>query len=150
MSVDPHNLLASVHPDLVKVILAAATSPIDFQVIYGIRTLAEEQEAVATGHSQTMHSRHLPDPNYTSPDCPGGMAMAVDLAVLVNGQIDWTVGNDPAGGNWGLLSQQILSSAQACGVPVMWGGAIVGAWIDGVTSHFRDWGHYQLDPSTYR
>ena len=26
---------------------------------------------------------------------------------------------------------------------------VQGAWTDNVPSHFRDWGHFQLDPSAY-
>ena len=78
MSVDPRGLLAHVHPDLVKVIEAAAQSPQPFQVDYGIRTLAAEKAAVSSGHSETLHSRHLPDARY------GGVAMAVDVIALDN------------------------------------------------------------------
>ena len=141
---DPHNLLSQVHPDLVKVIQAANQTPQAFQVVYGIRSLAAEKEAVASGHSQTLHSRHLPDSHYNN------LAMAVDIACLdANGQIDWAV-SDKWGGIYGqVANDQILPAAEALGIDVQWGGQEVGAWVDGVVSHFRDWGHYQLDPSKY-
>lgn len=140
---DPHNLLVKVHPDLAKVMRAAAQTPQLFQIVYGIRTLEAEKEAVRTGHSKTLHSRHLPDPHF------GGVAMAVDIACLdKNGKIFWDVAG-PTGGAYGIASEQILASAKTLGVHVQWGGQPVGAWIDGVVSHFRDWGHYQLDPANY-
>jgi len=142
VSLDPHGLLAEVHPDLVRVVQAAAQIPQAFQIVYGIRTLAAEAEAVASGHSETMHSRHLPDPHY------GGKAMAIDFACLTNGAIDWTVA-DADGGIYGKAAAQILTASERLGVKIQWGGQFVGAWIDGVVSHFRDWGHVQLDPEQY-
>lgn len=142
MSLDPRDLLAQVHPDLVKVIQAAAQAPQPFEVVYGIRTLAEEEKAVASGHSQTLHSRHLSDARY------GGVAMAVDIACLTGGSVDWSVAN-PEGGIYGEAAKQILAAATELDIKVQWGGQQVGAWVDGQPSHFRDWGHYQLDPSAY-
>lgn len=113
--------LAHVHPDLARVMRTALQTPRPFIVDYGIRTIQAEAAAVASGHSQTMHSRHLPDAHY------GGVAMAVDVIAATG---------DPF-------------AAVACGVKIQWGGEPVGAWIDGVPSHFRDWGHFQLDPSSY-
>lgn len=139
---DPHNFLAQVHPDLARVMRAAAQTPQPFEIVYGIRTLAAEEEAVRTGHSQTLHSRHLPDARY------GGVAMAVDIACLTDGAMDWTVA-DPTGGIYGHAAVQVLGAAHKLGVKIQWGGQMVGAWVDGVPSHFRDWGHFQLDPSAY-
>jgi len=134
--------LTHVHPDLAKVIRAAAQAPQPFEVIYGIRTLAAETQAVASGHSQTMHSRHLPDPKY------GNVAMAVDIGCLTNGVIDFTV-SDALGGIYNIAAKQILAAASNLGVKIQWGGQAIGAWADNVPSHFRDWGHFQLDPSAY-
>jgi peptidoglycan L-alanyl-D-glutamate endopeptidase CwlK len=148
MGVDPHGLLAHVHPDLVKVILAASQAPQPFQIVQGLRTLSEEQYAVATGHSHTLHSRHLPDPAFPGTNDPAGLAMAIDFACLVGGQVYWTVAN-AAGGCYGIAAAQIRTAAQMLGVKIQWGGQSVGAWADGQVSHFRDWGHIQLDPSAY-
>jgi peptidoglycan LD-endopeptidase CwlK len=140
---DPHDLLAQVHPDLVRVARAAVQAPQPFQIVYGIRTLAAEEQAVATGHSETLHSRHLPDPRY------GNLAMAFDIACLdPSGNIDWTVAL-PDGGIYAQAASQILAAAQELGVDMTWGGQVVGAWVDGQVSHFRDWGHFQLDPAKY-
>ena len=142
MSLDPHNKLAGVHPDLVRVVKAAAQEPQAFEIVYGLRTIRAEAEAVATGHSETMHSRHLPDDHYAN------AAMAVDFACLTNGAVDWTVA-DAQGGIYGQAAKQILDAAERLGVKCQWGGAAVGAWVDGQVSHFHDWGHIQLDPSEY-
>ena len=146
---DPHSeaKLVGVHPHLAAVIRSAAQSPQPFQVVYGVRTLAAEEAAVASGHSQTLHSRHLPDPAY--PDGQGGgLAMAIDFACLTNNVIDWTIA-DTQGGIYGQAAAQILASARQMGIRIQWGGQQVGAWVDGQVSHFRDWGHIQLDPSAY-
>lgn len=145
---DPHNLLADVHPDLVKVAEAAAQTPQPFQIVYGIRTEAAEEAAVASGHSETLHSRHLAGGGLGPSTAYGGKACAFDFATLVDGEISWTVA-DPLGGAYGVAAGQILAAAAALGIKVQWGGAAVGAWTDGQVSHFRDWGHVQLDPSVY-
>ena len=141
MSVDPRNLLAQVHPDLVRVIRSAAQTPQSFIVDYGIRTLQAEAAALATGHSQTLHSRHLPDAKY------GNVAMAVDVVALTNGRIDFAPGRELA--VFGQIGKQVLESAKTLGIAVQWGGSPLGAWADGQVSHFRDWGHFQLDPVEY-
>lgn len=137
-NVDPNNLLEDVHPDLVKVIKASSQEPVNFIVVYGIRTEEAEKKAVATGHSQSMHSRHLPQSHEDNKSC------AIDFCVTdVNGKLDWTVSSTD-GGNFGKAAQQIKSAAAKLNVPIEWGGDKVGAWAPGVISHFRDWGHIQL------
>jgi peptidoglycan LD-endopeptidase CwlK len=139
---DPHNLLSQVHPDLVKVIETAKQTPQPFEVIYGIRTLAAEEQAVASGHSETLHSRHLPDPAY------GNLSMAVDIGVFDNGGVYVGSGSNVPS-LYTAVSEQILAASKELGIDVQWGGQAIGAWTDGVVSHFRDWGHYQLDPTKY-
>lgn len=131
--------LAHVHPDLCRVMRAASQEPQGFVVDYGIRTIQAEQQAVASGHSQTMHSRHLPDANY------GGVAMACD--VIAVGSDPFAVGHELA--VFGQIADQVKAAAADLGVRLQWGGEPVGAWIDGVPSGFRDWGHFQLDPSAF-
>lgn len=140
---DPHNLLADVHPDLVRVVRAAAQTPVPFQIDYGIRTAAEEAAAVASGHSQTLHSRHLPQAG------EHGLSCAVDFFVIgANGAPDWTIG-DATGGLYGKVAQQIQHAADMLNIPIEWGGASVGAWVPGVVSTYRDWGHVQLEWAQY-
>lgn len=128
MSLDPHNLLARVHPDLVSVIRHAAQAPQAFMVVYGIRTLEAEKQAVASGHSTTMHSRHLPQAGQH------GLACAVDLAALTNGHINWTDIAYPA------IAAQVKAAALALHIPIQWGGD----W-----KSFKDWGHFELPWKDY-
>lgn len=52
--------LEGVHSDLVDVVKRAIqVSKQDFTVIEGMRTLARQEQLVASGASQTMNSRHL-------------------------------------------------------------------------------------------
>lgn len=52
--------LEGVHPDLVDVVKRAiCLTSQDFTVIEGIRSLARQEQLVASGASQTMNSRHL-------------------------------------------------------------------------------------------
>jgi len=51
--------LAQVRPKLADVIHAAAQEPQAFVVTYGVRTLAAERAALASGHSETLHSRWM-------------------------------------------------------------------------------------------
>ena len=122
--------LAHVHPDLCKVIRAAVQAPQPFVVVYGIRTLAAEALAVATGHSTTMHSRHLPDAH--------GYACAVDVAALTGGKVDFAPGHEAI--VFGHIWRQIHAVADALGIPVEWGGD----W-----KTFKDWGHVQLPWAAY-
>ena len=122
--------LARVEPDLCRVIRATAQSPQGFVVTYGVRTRAAEAEAVATGHSQTMHSRHLPD--------RAGYAAAVDVTPLIDGAISFARGREAE--VYGAIAKQIKASALCEGVSIEWGGDWRG---------FKDWGHFQLPWSTH-
>lgn len=52
--------LVGVHGDLVRVMRRAiATTPIDFVVIEGIRSVERQRQLVAQGASKTMRSRHI-------------------------------------------------------------------------------------------
>lgn len=140
---DPHDLLAGVHPDLARVARVAAQTPVAFQVVFGLRTAAQEALAVATGHSQTTHSRHLAQPGQE------GLACAIDVCVIGSGgALDWTVG-DAQGGAFNAVAAQLQHAADTLGIPIQWGGAMVGAWRPGVVSTFHDWGHFQLPWSQY-
>jgi len=141
--VDPHGLLSRVHPDLAKVVLSAAQTPVAFQVVYGIRTATAEAALVASGHSETLHSRHLPQAG------EHGLACAVDVCVIgTGGQLDWAVAN-AQGGAFKQIASQIQHAADILNVPIEWGGAAVGAWTPGVVSTFHDWGHFQLPWEKY-
>jgi peptidoglycan L-alanyl-D-glutamate endopeptidase CwlK len=122
--------LEKVHPDLAKIIRAAAQAPQPFVVTYGIRTVEAEAQACASGHSMTMHSRHL-----ASDD---GLCRAVDVTPLVAGEISFAPGREAQVYGW--VAQQIKGAALALDLPVEWGGD----W-----ETFKDWGHFQLPWSTY-
>jgi len=102
--------LAGVHPGLVAVVkLAIERTPVDFTVVEGARTVAQQREYVAKGASQTMNSYHLPQAD--------GRGHAVDLAPLIDGAIpwdDWSKFKD--------LADVVKACAAELGVPVEWGG----------------------------
>lgn len=115
--------LAGVHPDLVDVVkLAIQRTPVDFTVVEGVRTVAQQREYVATGASKTMDSYHLPQAD--------GLGHAVDLAPLVGGAIPWNDWVQFKG-----LADVVKASAAELGVPVEWGGD----W-----KTFKDGPHFQI------
>ena len=122
--------MAQVRPILCDVIRNAAQSPQPFVVVYGIRTPEAEAQAVASGHSTTMHSRHLPSTH-------DGLACAVDVAALEDGEVSFAHGREAA--VFGAIAEQIKASADALGTPIEWGGD----WHS-----FKDWGHFQLPWAT--
>lgn len=125
MDTRSESYLAKVEPDLARVIRAAAQGPQPFVIVYGIRTEEAERQAVATGHSQTMHSRHLPDKN--------GLSAAVDVAAIIGGKISFAPGREEY--VFSQIAKQIMDASRRLGVPVEWGGD----WHS-----FKDWGHFQL------
>lgn len=137
---DPHNLLAKVQPDLVRLLLLAEQLPQRWVVVQGARSEDDQRKACASGHSQTMHSRHIV--------CGDGFARAVDVAAVdTAGKLTWAEGHEAE--VFGQISKQILVSAVLRGVPLQWGGSSVGAWEPGVPNHFYDWGHFQLPWAQY-
>lgn len=114
--------LKDIHPDLVAVIYRALEiSPLDFVVIDGLRTVAEQKQLFESGATRTMNSRHL-------------TGHAVDIAPYV-GRIRW---------DWPLfdvLAVAVKEAAKQKGVAVVWGGD----W-----QSFRDGPHFELDRKVYR
>ena len=90
-----------------------------------------------------MHSRHLPDTNY------GGVAMAVDVIALDNDAQGGIFATGHESDVFGQIADQVQAASDALGIDLQWGGDPIGAWVDGQVSHFRDWGHFQLDPKSY-
>ena len=134
---DPHNLLAAVHPDLVRVMQTAAQEPVAFQVTYGLRTPEAEAQAVATGHSTTMHSRHLENGSGTGDY--GDKALAVDITPIQNGEITFTP-SPSVEEVYGQMADQVKAAAASLGIPITSG-------IDWVS--FKDYGHHELAWSAY-
>jgi len=112
--------LKGVHPDLVKVILAAAEK-IDFTVTCGMRTIEEQRKLVASGKSQTMRSRHL-------------TGHAVDFCVVRNGCACWDFPD------YKRVADVIKAEAKRLGIPVSWGGD----W-----KTFKDGPHVELPEVDY-
>ena len=114
--------LEGVHADLVKVLEKAAEQDvIAFVVTEGVRTLKRQRDLFAHGATTTMRSRHL-------------SGHAVDLAVLIGGEISWS---------WPLYAQLALvmkTAAAEVGVPIEWGGD----WRT-----FKDGPHFQLPWGKY-
>lgn len=124
--------LTGVHPDLQRITARALLlSPVDFQVIEGLRTVARQKELVARGASKTMDSRHI-------------QGCAVDL---------WPIGKDgkllTSGTKvkekalWtalGEINHAMKSAATFYGVPLVWGGD----W-----QSFKDGPHFELRKSVY-
>lgn len=131
LSARAERCLAGVHPDLVRVVRAAAglaNGALEFTVTEGPRTLLRQTELVKCGASQTMRSRHLPESNLCH------MACAVDLAALLGGEVRW---------DWPLyhqLAALMKAGATAEGVSIEWGGD----W-----KTFPDGPHFQLPWSAY-
>lgn len=120
--------LVGVHPDLVKVVQdCIAHSPVDFSIVQGLRTPAQEAHLVAIHASTTMHSRHLPNKQ--------GFACAIDFAAFVGGSIVW----DPIS-LYQTIADAMKDSGKRLGIPVEWGGD----WVS-----FKDYGHVQLPWASY-
>ncbi len=120
--------LAGVHPDLVKLAKAViAASPVDFQVVDGVRTLAEQKANLKKGVSQTLRSLHLPQKD--------GFSHAIDFAVMTGGSLDW----------YNIAKyMRVVATFKACakdlGVPVRCGAD----W-----KTLKDYGHIELDRKAY-
>lgn len=107
--------LEGVHPSLVRVVKRAIEiTEVDFAVVQGNRTQAEQDALYAQGRTKpgpkvtwTRNSNHI-----------GGRA--VDLAPYVNGKIEW----DDNGklGLWPKIASAMKQAAKELGVPLEWGG----------------------------
>lgn len=125
-ALDPLSLkhMWGVHPDLIAVVKECADKgvmPFTFGVSEGLRTMANQKIAVASGKSQTLNSRHLD-------------GHAVDLVVLIHGKVTW---------DWPpyhTLAHQMKAAAARCNIPITWGG-------DWTT--LKDGPHYELPRDKY-
>ena len=78
------NKLEGVHPTMVDTVKRAIeVSKVDFGVIYGVRSLAEQEKLYKAGRSQTMKSRHLIQGDGTS--------HAVDLMAYDGSNPSWDI-----------------------------------------------------------
>ena len=102
--------LEGVHPDLVETVKEAIkVSLVDFGVIYGVRSLAEQQKLYDAGRSQTMKSRHLLQQDGTS--------HAVDLMAYDGSDPSWDIVM------YDNIADAMKSAALETGVKIRWGAA---------------------------
>lgn len=106
--------LKGVHPKLVAVVTRAIElTEVDFRVICGVRTLAEQKALYAQGRTKpgnivtwTLKSRHLVNPGT-------GYGHAVDL---LPAPYDWK-----ALGNFDRMAHAMFTAADELGVKIRWG-----------------------------
>jgi peptidoglycan L-alanyl-D-glutamate endopeptidase CwlK len=113
--------LTGVHPQLVRVLIAAITdSPIDFTISEGVRTLQTQRKYYRQGRS-------APGPIITNADGvkkrsnhqiqADGFGHAVDLYPFVNGEVKYDDAADLKA-----IADHIKATAKALGVKITWGG----------------------------
>ena len=100
---------------------AIKSSPLDFSITEGVRSLERQKELFSSGKSQTMRSRHI-------------TGHAVDIGVLVDGKLTWEFPK------YQIVADHIKKVAKELGIPVEWGGD----WVS-----FKDGPHFQLTWSAY-
>ena len=97
---------------------AIELSKVDFGVIYGVRSLAEQEKLYKAGRSQTMKSRHLIQEDGTS--------HAVDLMAYDGSNPSWEIVM------YDDIADAMKAAAKETGAKIRWGAA----WnIDSIT----DW-----------
>lgn len=105
--------LAGVHPDLVRVVEAAAMRcSVPLVVTEGLRTVERQAELKAAGKSWTLNSRHL-------------TGHAVDLVDANDFGYDMP--------DMAKIAASMQSAADELGVPIVWGGT----WKSKDTPHFE-------------
>ncbi len=115
------NRLTDCHEDLERVaFLALKYSPYDFGISETLRTIEKQKQLVADGKSKTMNSRHLANKQ--------GEAEALDIFVLVNGEITWEIGY------YRKVAQAFFRAAIELDVQIEWGG-LWRTFVDG--PHFQ-------------
>ena len=111
--------LEGVNPLLVDTVKEAIKlSSVDFGVIYGVRSLAEQEKLYKSGRSQTMKSKHLIQDDKTS--------HAVDLMAYDGSNPSWDIVM------YDDIADAMKAAAKETGAKIRWGAA----WnIDSIT----DW-----------
>lgn len=106
--------LVGVHPYLNSVVRdAIELTKVDFGVIYGVRTVEEQEKLVAAGRSQTMKSKHLKQED--------GFCHAVDLMAYVDGEPCWEINV------YDDICDAMKEAAKKNNIAVKWGAA----WSEG-------------------
>jgi peptidoglycan L-alanyl-D-glutamate endopeptidase CwlK len=105
--------MADVDENLIKVARLALTySSVDFGITCGLRTQHEQNQLMATGKTQTRHSRHQD-------------GMAVDVVAYVDGKVSWDLDH------YITISDAFAKACKELGVPLRWGGA----WTHNLNEH---------------
>lgn len=114
LSAASRGFLKGVDPRMVRVVeRAILLTSVDFKVICGVRTLAEQKALYAQGRTMpgkvvtwTLNSRHLPDPKT-------GLGRAVDL---LPAPYDWK-DLEP----FSQVASAMLAASRELGIPIRWG-----------------------------
>ena len=102
--------LEGVNPVLVDTVKRAIQlSKVDFGVIYGVRSLAEQEKLYKAGRSQTMKSRHLIQDDGTS--------HAVDLMAYDGSNPSWDIMM------YDDIADAMKAAAKETGAKICWGAA---------------------------
>ncbi len=96
---------------------AIKSSPYDFKITEGLRTVERQKELVKTGKSKTMNSYHL-------------KGKAVDIAVLINNNVTWDFKY------YKEVANHIKEIAKKLGYVITWGGD----W-----KSLKDGPHFQIE-----
>jgi len=106
--------LEGVHPDMVATVKRAIElTKVDFGITCGLRTLEEQKRLVATGRSQTMNSKHIPQSDEYS--------HAVDSLGYVDGEVCWEINV------YDDICDAMAAAAKETGASIKWGAA----WSEG-------------------
>lgn len=106
--------LEGVHPDMVETVKRAIKlTKIDFGVTCGLRTVNEQKRLVASGRSQTMNSKHIPQAD--------GMSHAVDLVAYDGPSPVWELNM------YDDICDAMKEAAREVGCNIKWGAA----WSEG-------------------
>ena len=102
--------LEGVSEDLVETVKKAIElTSVDFGVIYGVRSLAEQEKLFNSGRSQTMKSKHLIQED--------GKAHAVDLMAYQDGSPCWEIQV------YDEIADSMKEAAVRTGLKLRWGAA---------------------------
>jgi len=102
--------LEGVNPVLVDTVKRAIElSKVDFGVIYGVRSLAEQEKLYKAGRSQTMKSRHLIQDDGTS--------HAVDLMAYDGSNPSWDIVM------YDDIADSMKAAAKETGAKICWGAS---------------------------
>ena len=106
--------LEGVHPAMADTVkIAIKRTKIDFGVTCGLRTVQEQERLVASGRSQTMNSKHIPQSD--------GMSHAVDLVAYDGPSPVWELNM------YDDICDAMAEAAREVGCKIKWGAA----WSEG-------------------